>query len=88
MDKQPTLTEALRQRAQDIKVAGTHSENGALNACRHNALLVNTMVEQACSDAGMYPLMLLMGVVAKPVIETGKQCSQCLENTGTLEIRR
>lgn len=83
--KQPTLVTAWDKQAaalaEKASAQGVHCRpDGPMEACRHNALLLVRHVEQAFRDAGYFPMMLLLGTVVQPVIESGRACEQCLLN--------
>ena len=78
----PSLKTAWDKQA-ELLVESTHvlawhtTPGGTLEACRHNASLLVKHVEQAFRDAGYFPMMLLLGTVVQPVINTGRQCIIC-----------
>lgn len=77
----PSLSTAWSEQAKAVAARKDeiHSKpDGTAEACRTNARILVDHVEQAFRDAGYFPMMLLLGTLVRPVIDTGRQCNQCI----------
>ncbi len=80
--EQPTLAKAWATQSDELRKRSdlAHKTNGTLTPCRTNARLLADLVEQAFRDAGYFPMMLLLGTIVRPVIDSGTQCNQCISD--------
>jgi len=74
-----TLAKEWDKQAALFAKADLHKTPGVgIEACRHNANLLQTSVTSMFLEAGYMPMALLLGTVVGPVIDSGRECHQCL----------